>query len=149
VRSNAQLGTAEIWYAFTPTARSSSTVTAVLNNSEAASMTVMTFTGAAPSPGASLAVSGVGGAPTGTVLTSRANSLVLAVGTDWDAPRVMTAAAGQQIVNQFRPPVGDTYWVERTSSPVRVAGSAVTMRSTYGTTMPDRWNLAVIEIRRQ
>jgi beta-lactam-binding protein with PASTA domain/Ca2+-binding RTX toxin-like protein len=149
VRSNAQLGAAEIWYAFTPTARASSTVTAVLNNSEAASMTVMTFTGAAPSPGASLAVSGVGGAPTGTVLTTRPNSLVLAVGTDWDAPRVMTAAAGQTIVNQFRPPVGDTYWVERTANPVTAAGTAVTMKSTYGATMPDRWNLAVVEIRRQ
>jgi len=150
VQSNAQLGTAEIWYAFTTTARASSTVTAVLNNSEAASMTVMTFTGAAPSlvGAASLAASGVGGAPTGSVATTRANSLVIGVGTDWDAPRVMTAAAGQTIVNQFRPTVGDTYWVQRTGAPVTAAGTAVTIRSTYGATMPDRWNLAVVEIRR-
>jgi hypothetical protein len=65
------------------------------------------------------------------------------------APRVMTPATGQTIVNQFDPTVGDTYWVQRTTNAVGAAGTGVTIRSTYGATMPDRRNLAVIEIRRQ
>jgi hypothetical protein len=150
VRSNVQLGTAEIWWAFTPTARTLTTATAVLNNSEPASMTVMTFTGAAPSlvGAASVAASAPSGQPSASLVTTRGNSLVLAVGTDWDSPRIMTAPAGQTIVNQFRPPVGDTYWVQRTANPVTAAGTAVTISDTYGASMPDRWNMALIEIRR-
>ena len=72
---------------------------------------------------------------------------MIGVGTDWDAPRVMTPAAGQTIVNQFTPTVGDTYWVQRTN-PVPAAGTSVTISDTYGATMPDRWNLALIEIRK-
>jgi len=58
----------------------------------------------------------------------------------------MTPAAGQTIVNQFNPTVGDTYWTQRTNG-IPAAGTSVTIRSTYGATMPDRWNLAAIEIR--
>jgi hypothetical protein len=148
-RSNAQLGTAEIWWAFTTAARTSSTVTAVLNNSEPASLVVMTFTNAAPLTGAATAVrSAVGGAPTVNLTTTRGNSLVLGVGMDWDSPRVMTAAGGQTIVNQFRPTVGDTYWAQRTTNAVASPGTTVTITSTYGPTMPDRWNMAAVEIRR-
>jgi hypothetical protein len=150
VRSNVQLGTAEIWWAFTPTARTLTTATAVLNNSEPASMTVMTFTGAAPSlvGAASVAASAPSGQPSASLVTTRGNSLVIGVGTDWDSPRILTAPAGQTIVNQFRPPVGDTYWVQRTANPVTAAGTAVTISDTYGASMPDRWNMALIEIRR-
>jgi hypothetical protein len=125
-------------------------VTAVLSNSEAASMTVMTFTGAAPSltGAASRAASAPSGQPSASLVTTRGNSLVIGVGTDWDAPRVMTAPAGQTIVNQFRPPVGDTYWVQRATNAVPAAGTTVTISDTYGASMPDRWNLALIEIRR-
>ena len=148
VRSNAQLGTAEIWWAFTPVARSGMNVTARLNNSVAASLTVMAFTGAASSlvGAAAVAANAPSGAPSATLVTTRANSLVIGVGTDWDAPRVMTPAAGQTIVNQFNPTVGDTYWTQRTNG-IPAAGTSVTIRSTYGATMPDRWNLAAIEIR--
>jgi len=148
VRSNVQLGTAEVWWAFTPVAKSGMNVTATLNNPEAASLTVMAFTGAASSlvGAASVAANAPSGAPTATLVTSRAHSLVIGVGTDWDAPRVMTPAAGQTIVNQFNPTVGDTYWVQRTGD-VPAAGTSVTIRDTYGAIMPDRWNLAAIEIR--
>jgi hypothetical protein len=75
--------------------------------------------------------------------------MVLAVGTDWDLPRTMVPAAGQVLVNSFNTPNGDTYWVQRTSPPVAAAGTSVTMRDSYATLMPDRWNLAVVEIRKQ
>ena len=148
VRSNGQLGTAEVWWAFTPAAHGIMTVRATLNNPEAASITVMAFTGAASSlvGAAAVAANAASGAPTATLVTTRANSLVIGVGTDWDAPRVMTPAAGQTIVNQFNPTVGDTYWVQRTGA-IPAAGTSVTIRDTYGATMPDRWNLAAIEIR--
>ena len=149
VRSNAQLGTAEVWWAFTPVVRSGMNVTARLNNSVAASLTVMAFTNAASSlvGAAAVAANAASGAPSATLITTRADSYVIGVGTDWDAPRVMTPAAGQTIVNQFTPTVGDTYWVQRTN-PVPAAGTSVTISDTYGATMPDRWNLALIEIRK-
>jgi hypothetical protein len=127
------------------------TVTAVMNNSEAASLTVMGFTGAVPSlvGAASLAASAAAGAPNGTLVTTRANSLVIGVGTDWDAARTMMPAAGQVLINSFNTPNGDTYWVQRTSPPVAAAGTSVTIRDSYGTLMPDRWNLSLIEIRKQ
>jgi len=149
VRSNAQLGTAEVWWAFTPVARSGMNVTARLNNPVAASLTVMAFTNAASSlvGAAAVAADAASGAPSATLITTRADSYVIGVGTDWDAPRVMTPAAGQTIVNQFNPTAGDTYWVQRTN-PVPAAGTSVTISDTYGPTMPDRWNLALIEIRK-
>jgi beta-lactam-binding protein with PASTA domain/Ca2+-binding RTX toxin-like protein len=149
VRSNVQLGTAEIWWAFTTPAHASMTVTANLNNPEAASLTVMAFTGAASSlvGAASGAFNAASGAPTGSVVTTRNDSIVVGVGTDWDAPRVMAPFTGQVMVNQFNPTQGDTYWVQRTNS-IPAAGTRITINDTYGTTMPDRWNLAVIEIRR-
>ena len=139
-----------MWWAFAPTAHSAMTVTATTNNAVASSMTVMAFTGAASSlvGAASAATSGASGAPTGSIVTTRNDSYVIGVGTDWDAPRVMTPFTGQVMVNQFNPTVGDTYWVQRTNS-IPASGTRITITDTYGTTMPDRWNLAVIEIRRQ
>jgi hypothetical protein len=126
------------------------TITATTNNSVAASLTVMAFSGAASSlvGAASLAASAASGQPSATLTTTRADSYVFGVGTDWDAPRVMTAPAGQTIVNQFNPIAGDTYWLQRTASTLPLAGSNVTISDTYGSVMPDRWNLALIEIRR-
>ncbi|HMC69149.1 MAG TPA: PASTA domain-containing protein, partial [Mycobacteriales bacterium] len=148
VRSNIQLGTSEIWWAFTPVAHVAMNVTATTNNPAASSMTVMAFTGAASSlvGAASVAANATSGAPSATLVTTRANSLVIGVGNDWDAPRVMTPAAGQTIINQFNPTVGDTYWSQRTGV-IPAAGTSITIRDSYGATMPDRWNLAAIEIR--
>jgi len=149
VRSNVQLGTAEIWWASSPAAHAAMTVSATMNNiGQAASLTVMTFTGAASSlvGAASGAFNAASGAPLGTVVTTRPNSMVLAVGTDWDAPRTMIAGTGQVIVNQFNPTVGDTYWVQR-SGIVGTANTSVSINDSYTTPLVDRWNLALVEIR--
>jgi hypothetical protein len=114
----------------------------------ASSMRVVTFSGASPLTGAASVIgNAAAGAPQATLTTTRANSLVFMVGTDWDSARTMVAAAGQTIVGQFTPAVGDTYWVQSTSAPVPAVGTAVTMRTTYGAAQPDRWNVALIEIR--
>ena len=48
----------------------------------------------------------------------------------------------------INPPVGDTYWVERSLAAVPAAGTPTNMSVTYpGATHPDRWNIALIEIR--
>jgi hypothetical protein len=125
------------------------TVTAALNQSEARSMTVVAFTGAASSlAGAASAIANAAsGAPTGSVLITRDNSLVFAVGVDWDSPRTMVPGPSQTSINQYTPTVGDTYWVQRSNTAIPAAGTNVTMSDTYTAPMTDRWNLAVIEIR--
>jgi len=146
-RANAQLGTAEIWSAFTTTSHVATTVRALLSRSEQSSITVVTFTGAASSVGAAHAgVSALNGQPATGLATTRSNSWVYAVGTDWDRARTMTAGPGQTIVNQFNPPAGDTYWVQRTTNPVLVPGF-VPVTVTYPGANTDRWNMSLIEIR--
>jgi hypothetical protein len=124
------------------------TVRATLAGNVTSSMAVMSFANAAPSlvGAASAVASATGGAPAGTLTTTRDSSLVIGVGVDLAAPRVMTAGADQTIVYQANPG-GGTYWVQQ-SGTVGVAGTSVTIGATYGTPAPDPWNLALIEIRR-
>jgi hypothetical protein len=46
--------------------------------------------------------------PTVSLTTTRSNSWVFMVGTDWDAIRELTPAAGQTMVNVYNPPAKDT-----------------------------------------
>jgi beta-lactam-binding protein with PASTA domain len=150
-RANAQAGDAEVWYAFVPTARASITVNSVFRFSATASMTVVGFTGAANTlAGAATAIAskatGVAGDPTASITTTRANSLVFGVGTDWDSPRRITAGAGQTKLNQSSvAAITDTYWSQRLNAPVPLAGVPTTLSATG--TGTDRWNFAVVEIR--
>jgi hypothetical protein len=152
-QANAQAGTAEIWYAFAPTARASMTVNAVFRFSGTASMTVVGFTGAANSlAGAASAIAskatGLVGDPAATITTTRPNSLVFGVGTDWDNPRTIGVATGQTLLNQSSPAaITDTYWAQRANAAVPLAGVPSTLRATG--TGTDRWNFAVVEIRPQ
>ncbi|RPJ72162.1 MAG: heme peroxidase [Acidobacteria bacterium] len=149
VAAGGQPGTAEVWWAYSTTGQTNTTVRARLNRANPGSMTVMTFANASPSlVGAVTPASLATGVPTATLTTTGGSSLILAVGTDQGAAGLMTPAAGQQIVNQFQPTGGDTYWVQRTSATVPTSGTTVTVASTpSGTRGP--WNLALIEIRRQ
>jgi beta-lactam-binding protein with PASTA domain/Ca2+-binding RTX toxin-like protein len=149
-RVNTQLGTSEIWWAFSPTARTSMTVTGVLSLSEIASMTVVGFTGAANSlVGAATAIAnkatGVTGNPSATLTTTRANSWVFGVGNDWDNFRALSPAAGSTMVNTSTNAITDTFWTERSTNPVPLAGIPTTLGVTGTST--DRWNFALIEIR--
>jgi beta-lactam-binding protein with PASTA domain len=149
-RANVQRGTAEVWWAFSPTARASMTATAVLNSSQVASMTIVGFQGAANSlvGAASITANNPTGNPTqpsATITTTRANSWVYGVGVDWDLGRVLTPSANATMVNQVISASNDTYWVERITNPQVLGGVPVTIGATGTTT--DRWNFAVIEIR--
>ncbi len=150
-RTNTQAGTAEIWRAFAPTTLSSVTVTATLSQSVAASLTVMSFRGVDTSGtygsgaiGAIASGNANPGAPTATLKTTRNNSLVVGAGNDWDAATARTLGGGQTLVHQYLATVGDTSWVQRTSAPVALSGTSVTLNDTAPSA--DRYNLTICEI---
>ncbi|HMF95665.1 MAG TPA: Ig-like domain-containing protein [Vicinamibacterales bacterium] len=152
-RTNVQSGSAEIWRAFAPTALANVTVTATLSQAVVASMTVVSFTNVDTSGtngsgaiGATASGNSSAGAPSATLVTTRNNSIVLGVGTDWDGAITRTLDAGQTMVHQYLASVvGDTYWVQRTTTAVAAVGTTVTI----GDTAPsdDRYNLSICEIR--
>ena len=145
-RANAQLGTAEIWRAYSVAALSNVTVRANLSQSVAASITVVTFTGTDPATpiGNSAAASAASGAPSASLTTSRDGSWVFGVGTDWDRPVSRTVGSGQTMVHQFMPTVGDTYWVQRQNAPTPASGTQVFINDTAPTN--DRYNLSIVEV---
>ena len=151
VRTNAQNGASEIWRAYAPAKLTGVSVTATLSQSVSASLTVMTFTGVDTSGtygsgaiGATTSKSGSSGPPSATLVTTRNNSWVFAVGNDFDNPVARTAGSGQSLVHQYLAPVGDTYWVQKQNAATPLAGTTVTINDTAPTN--DRFNLSLCEV---
>jgi hypothetical protein len=152
LRTNAQSGAAEIWRAFAPTALSNVAVTSTLSQSVISSITVMSFTGVdttgtngANAIGATASANAASGAPSASLVTTRSNSLVLGVGTDYDNAIARTIGAGQTLVHQSLSTSGDTYWVQMRSSATPNAGTTVTINDTAPTN--DRFDLSIVEVR--
>lgn len=150
-RVNTAPGTTEIWKAYAPSTLSNVTVTATLTEPAAASMTVMSFINAdISSEDGSSAIgntsfgNGSTGAPTAWTNTTRNNSLVLAVGNDSDQAVSRLPGSGQEIVNQSLAISGNTFWVQKITSPVAVGGTQVTVNDT--STSSNHWNLNVVEV---
>jgi hypothetical protein len=143
VRSNAQLGDAEIWRAVAPAVLTDVTVTATLSRSVASSLTVVGISGAAGT-GATKIAGASSGAPSATLVTTGSNSLVFGAGNDWNHAIARTPLPNQALVHQFLAPVDDTYWVQRVVPAIPVSGTSVTLGDSAPT--GDRWNLAVVEI---
>jgi hypothetical protein len=150
-RTNAQLGTAEVWRAFAPTTLSNVTVSANLSQSVAASITIVSFTGVDASGsngsgaiGATGSGSASSGAPAASLVTTGNSSWVFGVGADWDNAIVRAVPSDQFMVNQYLAPVGDTYWVQRQNAPTAASGTTVTINATAPTT--DRYNLTIVEV---
>jgi hypothetical protein len=150
-RTNVQAGTAEIWRAFAAAPLSAVSVTATLSQSAVSSLTVMSFTGASTSGtngsgaiGAVASANANPGAPSATLVTTRNNSWLFGVGSDYDNATARTLGASQTIVHQYLTPLGDTYWVQRQNSPTPLAGTSVTINDVGPTN--DRYNLTVCEI---
>ena len=151
-RTNTQAGTAEVWRAFAPTVLTNATVTATLASSQAASITVVTFTGASTAgTGGSGAIgaSGTGnsakGAPTASLVTTVANSWVFGVGNDWDKASARTVPSNQTMVHQdVATGPGDTYWVQRMTAVTPTAGTTVTINDTAPT--GDKFNMTIVEV---
>jgi hypothetical protein len=145
-RTNAQLGTSEIWRAFATSPLTNITVTANLSQTVTGSMTVMSFIGADPAGpvGRTAAANASSGAPSAGLITTRNNSLVLGVGSDWDTATARTLGTNQTLVHQLLSTNGDTYWVQRQTATTPLSGTSVTINDTAPT--GDRYNLAICEI---
>ncbi len=150
-RSNAQSGTSEVWRAFASSPLSGVGVTATLSQKVFASITVIAFSGVDTSGtngsgavGATASGSASRGAPTASLVTTRNNSRVLGVGNDFDNPISRTPGSGQSLIHQYKPPVGDTYWVQAQNAATPLSGTTVTINDTAPTA--DRFNLVIVEV---
>ena len=142
-RVNARLGTSEIWAATASSLLTNVTVTSTEGlGGNAQTLTVVAFANAG-GVGASATANGASGAPSVSITTTQAGSLVYGVGNDWDNAIARTVGAGQAIVHTYLSPAGDTLWVQNRVSAV-TSPSTVQLNDTAPTT--DRWNLAAVEI---
>jgi hypothetical protein len=151
-RTNVQRGTSEIWRAWAAAKLTSVSVTATLSQSVGAQITVMSFKGVdstgtngSGAIGASASASAPTGAPSVSLVTTRANSLVIGVGNDWDGNVARVLGPNQTLVSQFLSTDGDTFWVQRTTSMVPQSGTTVTINDTAPTN--HQYNLTICEIK--
>ena len=144
-RAAAQFGVSEIWTATAPTALTNVTVA----STQAAggfhqSLTVIAFTGVG-GVGASNVGGAVTGAPTVSLVTQAAGSVVYAVGNDWDRAAARAIPAGQTKVHELvDAAVGDTFWVQAANGTIVAAGTSVTLNATAP--INDQWNVAIVEL---
>ena len=151
-RTNAQLGTAEIWRAFAPSTLSKVSVTATLSQSVAASITVVSFAGVNTSGtngsgaiGATGTASATTGAPTASLVTTQNNSWVFGVGNDYAKATARTLGPNQTMVHQYlATSAASTMWVQSQSAVTPVSGTTVTINDTAPTN--DHYNLSLCEI---
>ncbi|MEN3309541.1 MAG: hypothetical protein V7603_5743, partial [Micromonosporaceae bacterium] len=145
-RANAQPGSAEIWTAVAPAALTDVTVTGTrVLGGYLGSLTVASFTGADLTATLTTAsAAAAGGVPHVSLRTTRADSWVWGVGADWSNAVAHPAGAAQTQVDQYLAPVGDTYWVQRTTATTPAPGTTVTLDTTAPT--GDMWDLAAIEL---
>jgi len=144
-RTNTQAGTAEVWQAMAPTPLTNVTVTSTqARTTYDQSLTVVAFTGAA-GVGASAGASAISGASRVSLVTTAANSLVYAVGNDWDKAVARSLGTGQSLVHQWVDTgSGDTFWSQRMTDAVAAVGTTVTLNTTAPTT--GRWNFTAVEL---
>jgi hypothetical protein len=144
-RANAQAGDSEVWEAAAPSVLPSATVTSTeVKGGYSQDLTVIAMEGVS-GVGASVAGSGASGAPSVSLRTSGATSLVFAVGNDWSNAIARTLPSGWTMLEQWvNTGVDDTYWSQYTNNPTGAAGSVVNVNDTAPT--GDRWNLVAVEL---
>jgi hypothetical protein len=144
-RANSQSGDAEIWTAEAKTELSDVTVTSTpAVGGYDQSLTVISMQGSNGS-GASVAGGATSGAPSVSLTTEQAGSLVYAVGSDWDNATSRTLGPNQTLLRQDLDTAGgNTFWSQFTSAITGPAGGVVTMNDTEPTS--DDWNMAAVEI---
>jgi len=153
-RANLQFGDAEIWTADAPAALAGAAITSTLLRHRTGSdyihlVRLVAFTGVS-GIGASNAASGQTVAVASVSLNAQAaGSVIYAVGEDWTNGVTRAFPAGQVQDVQMVGADLDTFWVQRTSAPIAAAG-AITFTATSATQAApgDRWNFAIIELKR-
>jgi hypothetical protein len=109
------------------------------------SLTVVAFSNAA-GVGSSAGNSARPGTPTVGLTTTAAGSLVYATGNDWDRAVARTPVNGQALVHQWLDTaLGDTMWLQATTSPFANSGATVIMADSAPTN--DRFNFVAAEIK--
>ena len=143
-RADGQSGTAEIWTATAPSVLSAVTVSSTAaQTGYDQSLSVLSFEGSS-GPGATATAGASSGAPTVGLTTTGQESLVFAVGEDWDQAISRTVGTGQSLVHQWVDTrVGETFWVQQITYPV-ASPAPVMLNDSAPTT--DRWNLAALEV---
>src|SRR4051812_35499525 len=144
-RAATQFGDAEIWKATAPTVLTNVTVSSTQSSAGVhQSLTVIAFTGVG-GVGASNVGGAATGAPSASLVTTAAGSVVYGVGNDWDRAVARTIPSGQTKVHEFvDTAVGDTFWVQSANGTTDATGSTVTLNATAPTA--DKWNMAVVEL---
>ena len=144
-RSNTQAGDAEIWAAVAPDPLTNATVIVQpgVGTGYHGTLVVMAFTNAA-GPGMVNQSAAPSGAPDIFIPGVSAGNWVFAVGNDWDKAIARTPVSGQYLVHQqVDTSVGDTYWVQATTTP-SAATALIDIHDSAPTT--DRWNYCAVEI---
>ena len=104
----------------------------------------MAFAGAG-GVGASATANAKTGAPTVSLTTTVAGSLVYGAGNDYDRAVVRTPGSGQAIVHQWLDTaIGDSYWVQNRTAALTSPMTTATISDSAPTN--DSWNLASVEI---
>lgn len=145
-RTNAQLGSAEIWTATSTSPLVNTAVTSTQTvGSYAQSLTVVSFANAGGA-GATGGANAPSGAPSVSLVTTQAGSLIYGVGNDWDNALARVVPTGQVMVHQKIDTVlANTAWVQTTATPIPAAGTPIVLNDTQPTI--DRWNFSAVEIR--
>ena len=158
-RTNTQLGTAEIWRALAPAILTNVAITADSGGQGLGltSMTVVSFIGAdtsgtngAGAIGATASANAASGAPSASLITTRANSMVFGVGNDPSAATARTLGPNQTLLDlnlisaalQLQAP--STTWVQQQTSSIANSGTNVTINDTAPTA--DAYNLSIVEV---
>lgn len=144
-RSNGQPGDSEVWKATPTQILTNATVTSTqAKGGYAQDLTVVAMEDVSGT-GAVVAASAPSGAPTTTLTTQGATSLVFAVGNDWDNAIPRTLLPGWALLDQWtNTSTGDDYWSQYTNTPTGAAGQVVTVGDSAPTT--DRWNMVAVEL---
>jgi hypothetical protein len=159
-KANQQTGTAEVWRAFAPYILDSVPVTYNPTLGSDVLLTVVAMLGAdasgtngAGAIGAMATTNAASGAPTATLTTTRANSIVLGAGDDPSAGVSRAVGANQkklaEVVNNTCvgstcTPGSYTLWMQQVLGSIPAAGTSVTV--TDVTPTADAFNLSIVEV---
>jgi len=144
-RANSQSGDAEIWTATAPTQIKKKAVKSTPKVKGYDQLLTVISMRRSAGVGASVAAGAPSGAPTVSVITIEDESLVYAVGSDWDSATNRTLGSNQLMLQQdLDTGSGKTFWSQYTSQATGPIGSVVTLNDIEPT--GDRWNMAAVEI---
>jgi hypothetical protein len=144
-RTNAQLGTAEVWTARPTGVLTDQVITSTLSlAANTQSLSLFAVQGAS-GIGATASGAGATGLPNVAVKTTKQGSWVFALGNDPDRDVPHVSSAGRTMVHEDVDEAGgDSTWLETTPAPTPVAGTSVSFPHKYPA--HDRWDMTAVEL---